>query len=58
MVSVDKLGQPTVLINFNEKGKQIFCNITERFVGQQVAIFVGDTNQPLTAPVINERICG
>jgi len=58
MVSVDQLWQPIVLINFNDKGRQIFCNITERFVGQQVAIFVGDTTQPLTAPTINERICG
>ncbi|MCS6983107.1 MAG: protein translocase subunit SecD [Candidatus Absconditabacterales bacterium] len=58
MVSVDQLGQPVVIINFNDKGREIFCNITERFVGQQVAIFVGDTTQPLTAPTINERICG
>jgi protein-export membrane protein SecD len=55
-VSTSQLGQPVVLIQLDETGKQIFCNITENNIGEQMAIFVGW--QLLTAPVIQDRICG
>ena len=45
-----------MIINFDDKGKEIFCNITEVIVGKQLAIFVGW--QLVTAPVIREKICG
>lgn len=54
--SVDQFGQPVVTINFNEKWKEIFCNITKAIVNEQMAIFVGGVMQ--TNPVINEPICG
>jgi preprotein translocase subunit SecD len=32
---------PVVVINFDDKGKEIFCNITSENIGTQMAIFVG-----------------
>ncbi|USN54722.1 MAG: protein translocase subunit SecD [Candidatus Peribacteria bacterium] len=55
-VQQSQTGQPVVIINFDDKGKEIFCNITEEIVGKQLAIFVG--GQLVTAPVIREKICG
>ena len=52
---VNQFGKSVITINFNEKGKEIFCNLTKSFVGQQMAIFVWWKLQ--TAPVINEPIC-
>lgn len=54
-VGSSQTGQPVAEINFNEKGKEIFCNLTETLVGQQMAIYVGWIQ--MTAPVINEKIC-
>ena len=54
--SVNQFWKPVITINFNDKGKEIFCNLTKSFVGKQMAIFVGGKLQ--TAPVINEAICG
>jgi len=53
--SVGQTGKPVVTITFDDKGKQIFCNLTKAFVNKQMAIFVG--GQLLTAPTINEPIC-
>lgn len=55
-VGTSQAGQAVAEINFNEKGKEIFCNLTEALVGQQMAIYVG--GEQMTAPVINEKICG
>lgn len=52
---VNQFGKPVVSIYFNEKGKEIFCNLTKEYQNQQMAIFVGGILQ--TAPVINEPIC-
>ncbi len=49
-------GRPVVTINFNDEGKEIFCNLSTAHVGKQMAIFVWW--QLLTAPNINEPICG
>lgn len=54
-VSQSQTGLPVALINFDERGTEIFCNITTQIVGQQLAIFVG--GQLVTAPVIREKIC-
>lgn len=54
-VSQSQTGLPVALINFDDKGTTIFCNITSEIVGQQLAIFVG--GQLVTAPVIREKIC-
>lgn len=53
--SVNNFGKPIITINFNDKGREIFCNLTKAFINQQMAIFVGGELQ--TAPVINEAIC-
>lgn len=55
-VSTTQLGQPAVGVQFNDKGREIFCNITEANVNKQMAIFVG--GEIKTNPVINEKICG
>lgn len=55
-VSQSQTGKPVVSINFDEKGKDIFCNITEANIGKQMAIFVG--GQLMTSPVIQDKICG
>lgn len=47
---------PVVVINFDDKGKEIFCNITSENIGTQMAIFVGWNM--LTSPVIQSKICG
>lgn len=55
-VSTSQVGEPVVVINFDEKGKEIFCNITSENIGTQMAIFVG--GKLLTAPTIQAKICG
>ncbi len=55
-VGASQLGQPVVLIEFDDVGRDIFCNITEQIIGQQMAIFVG--GELVTAPVIQDKICG
>jgi preprotein translocase subunit SecD len=55
-VSTSQLWQPVVVIQFDDTGKDIFCNLTEAIVGKPMAIFIG--GQLVTAPVIREKICG
>ncbi len=55
-VSQWQTGLPVAVINFDEKGKEIFCDLTEQIVGKPMAIFVG--GQLVTAPTIREKICG
>jgi preprotein translocase subunit SecD len=38
--SQSQVGLPVVVINFDDKGKEIFCNITSENIGTQMAIFV------------------
>ncbi len=54
-VSQSQTGLPVVVINFDDKGKEIFCNLTEQIVGEPMAIFVW--GQLVTSPVIREKIC-
>lgn len=54
-VSNSQMGQPVVVLNFDETGKTSFCNITENNIGKQMAIFIGGTI--ITAPTIQSKIC-
>lgn len=53
--SVGQTGKPVVTITFNDKWKELFCNLTKVYVNKQMAIFVGGSL--MTAPTINEPIC-
>lgn len=55
-VGQSQTGLPVVSIQFDDTGKDIFCNLTEQHVGKQMAIFVG--GKLMTAPVIRDKICG
>jgi preprotein translocase subunit SecD len=39
-VSNSQMGQPVVVLHFDEGGKSIFCDITEHNIGKQMAIFI------------------
>lgn len=54
--STSQIGEPVVAINFDEKGKEIFCSLTEKNIGNPMAIFIG--GNLLTSPVIQTKICG
>lgn len=54
--STSQIGEPVVAINFDEKGKEIFCNLTDKNIGNPMAIFIGW--ELLTSPVIQTKICG
>ena len=47
-------GEPHVALEFNEDGKGLFADITERNVGQPVAIFLDGS--PISVPTVNEPI--
>lgn len=50
------LGEPQVFLEFNDEGAEIFEKITERNVGNPVAIFLDGA--PISAPVVQEQISG
>ena len=54
-VSTSQLWEPVVLINFDDTGKEIFCNITTNNIWKQMAIFIGW--EMITSPVIQAKIC-
>lgn len=54
-VSQSQLGQPVVVLNFDDTGKAIFCDITTNSIGSQMAIFIW--GEMVTAPVIQSKIC-
>lgn len=45
---------PHVAIDFNDEGKELFANLTERLIGQQIAIFLDGT--VISAPTVQDRI--
>ncbi len=55
-VSQSQMWLPVVAIQFDDKGTQIFCDITSDNIWKQMAIFVWWEN--LTSPVIRSSICG
>ncbi|MDR0282043.1 MAG: SecD/SecF family protein translocase subunit [Candidatus Peribacteria bacterium] len=54
-VSNSQVGKPVVVLNFDDMGKEIFCNITSNNIGKQMAIFIG--GELVTAPTIQSKIC-
>jgi len=54
-VGASQMGEPVVNITFDGVGKDIFCNITQNHINDQMAIFVG--GEIKTAPVIRSKIC-
>ena len=54
--STSQVGEPVVVINLDDQGKTIFCNVTQANIGKPMAIFVG--GNLLTAPNIQSKICG
>lgn len=54
--TTSEMGEPVVTINLDDKGKDVFCAITQAHVGEPMAIFVG--GNLLTAPNIQTKICG
>ena len=55
-VSQWQMWEPVVAINFDDKGKEVFCDITAENVWTQMAIFVWW--EMMTSPVIQTKICG
>ena len=55
-VSSSQTWQPVVAIQFNDAGKEIFCNLTWEIIWKQMAIFVWW--KLVTSPVIRAKICG
>lgn len=53
-VGTDNLGRPIVQIQFDEKGGELFYELTKRNVNKQIAIFVG--GELVQAPNVNEPI--
>ena len=54
-VSTSQLWEPVVLINFDDTGKEIFCNITSKSIWKEMAIFIWW--ELITSPVIQAKIC-
>ncbi len=53
--TTSQIWEPVVAINFDEKWKEIFCNLTDKNIGNPMAIFIGW--ELLTSPVIQTKIC-
>ncbi|MDP3964615.1 MAG: protein translocase subunit SecD [bacterium] len=47
-------GAPSVALNFDEEGKQLFAEITQRNVGQVVGIYLDEA--PISLPVVQQEI--
>ncbi|MGD9129535.1 MAG: protein translocase subunit SecD [Candidatus Woesebacteria bacterium] len=47
-------GEPVVMMEFNDQGKELFAKITSENVGEVLAIFIDDV--PVTTPRINTAI--
>lgn len=47
-------GSPNVSLEFNDEGKDLFKNLTEKNIGKRLAIFLD--NQIISAPTVNEAI--
>lgn len=46
--------KPQISLQFDDEGKKIFAQVTERNIGKQVAIFLDDL--PISAPMVTEKI--
>lgn len=52
--SFDELGKPVISLEFNESGTKKFAEATEKFIGQQIAIYMDE--QMLTNPTVQSVI--
>ena len=52
-VSTSQLGEPVVLISFDDVWKAVFCSITENNIGKAIFIW----GELITSPVIQAKIC-
>ena len=48
------VGEPVVLLELNSEGTQLFADITEKFYGKQISIYMDD--QLLSAPTVQAHI--
>lgn len=48
--------QPSVSLEFNDEGKDLFAKITEMNINKKLAIYLD--GQPISAPTVNEKISG
>ncbi|MBU0705625.1 protein translocase subunit SecD [Patescibacteria group bacterium] len=55
-VTYDQIGAPQVAIQFDDEGANLFEELTDRLVNQQLAIFVG--GELISAPRVNQKIIG
>jgi preprotein translocase subunit SecD len=53
-VGFDDVGNPLVLLEFNDEGTKIFSEITERNIGKPLAIFLD--GKPISIPTVREKI--
>jgi len=53
-VGFDDVGNPLVLLEFNDEGTKIFSEITERNIGKPLAIFLD--GKPISTPTVREKI--
>lgn len=49
-------GEPEVVLTFDDKGSQLFAEVTGRNISRPVAIFLDDL--PITVPTVNSQING
>ncbi|MFH1066612.1 MAG: protein translocase subunit SecD [bacterium] len=54
--SLDQVGRPVVIIEFNQEGQKLFGRLTEKNVGNRMAIVLD--NEVYSAPVIRTAIYG
>lgn len=55
-VTLDGFGKPAVQILFDQKGGEIFAELTRKNIGKPLAIFVG--GELVSAPRVNDEITG
>jgi preprotein translocase subunit SecD len=53
-VGFDQVGNPIVLLEFNDEGAKIFAELTEKNVGKPLAIFLD--GKLISAPTVKEKI--
>lgn len=51
---LDENSLPTVSLEFDERGKEIFANLTEKNVGKVLGIFID--GKPISLPIVQEKI--
>lgn len=56
MIFDPNTNQPQVSLEFNDEGAKIFEELTERNIGQPIAIFLDGS--PISAPTVREKITG